>query len=287
MAVGFSNLTSLVDAQIADGKYQISSFRKVSAIATTAGTWADLSMSTGNPKPNYYVGPELESTVLNGNNGVYHGQNVGVDSSKHLSRLTMMCVTAAGAPSSYQLLDYLLFYPLIDMDVTDPQDLVNSVPLPRYSTGAGVKAMLVATNPYVGGQTYTISYTNSDGVAGRTSIAMVSNTATTIGTLISGSSAVDNSYGPFIALQAGDTGIRSVEQITFSGSNGGLATLVLVKPLANTIIRERTAPVEVDYFKDTISMPRIYDGAYLNFIVLPMNSLATVPILGDATFIWS
>lgn len=282
---GFRNVSHLVDSEL-NGAVQYSSFRKVPSIATTARTWADLSMATGNPKPNYYVGAELTATALNSNNGIYHGQAVSPQT-KVLKEIMIQSPTAAAAPAAYMLLDYILFYPLIDMDVTDPQDLDNTTTLPRYSTGQGVQAMLVATNPYVGGATYTISYTNQAGVSGRTSIASVSNTTTNIATLISGSSAVANSVGPFIPLQAGDSGIRSVQSITFSSSNGGLAALVLVKPLANIYLRETTAPHERNYLFDIPSLPVIQDGAYLNFIVNPSASLAAGVITGAVTFVWS
>lgn len=282
---GFYNVANLVDRELG-GAFQVSSFRKVPSIATTAGTWADLSMATGNPKPNYYVGAELESTVLSGNNGIYHGQNAS-PGTKIMKEFMIQTPSAAAVPITIKLLDYVMFYPLIDMDVTDPQDFVNSITLPRYTDGKGLQAMLVATNPYVGGATYTISYTNQDGVAGRTSVASVSNTSTNISTLISGGSAVVNSVGPFIPLQAGDYGIRSVQSITFNASNGGLAALVLVKPLANIYLREITAPNERNYLFDIPALPVIQDGAYLNMIALPNASLAASVLTGIATFVWS
>lgn len=52
---------------IQEGKQQISSFRKVSSQASTAGTWIDFSIASGNPSPNFYPGTELTATVLDGN----------------------------------------------------------------------------------------------------------------------------------------------------------------------------------------------------------------------------
>lgn len=287
MPVGFSNITKMVDAQVSEGKIQYSTFRKVPANTTQAGTWADMSMAPGNPRPNYYVGAEMEATLFNGNYGIYHGQDVGSSSSKHLSKFMMLSTTAIGAPTAHLLMDYLLFYSFIDMDSTDPQDFINSVSLPRYADGRGVKAMLVAVGAYIGGAQFYITYTNSDGVAGRVSKTMTSNTAARVSTLVTGGDNGSGRYGPFIALQEGDVGIRSVEQITFTSPNGGLAALVLVYPLANHHITELTAAAEQDFFINMPSMPRVYDGAYLNFITLATGSLASVPLLGDATFIWS
>lgn len=283
---GFTNVSHFVDCELSGG-FQMSSFRKVPAITTTAGVWADLSMAPGNPSPNYYVGAELESTVLNANKGIYHGQNVGSSSTKVLKELMIQSPTAGAAVATYLLCDYLMFYPLVDMDVTDPQEFNNTLTLPRYSTGAGVRAFLVATNPYIGGATVNINYTNQDGVAGRVSPNLVTNTATNIATLVSGGQSLGNSVGPFLPLQSGDTGIRSVQSITFSASNGGLAALVLCRPLARIHLREVTAPHEKNYLVDSPSLPIIQDGAYLNFLILPSATILSANIQGLATFVWS
>lgn len=45
---------------------------------------------------------------------------------------------------------------------------------------------VVAQYPYIGGVNFSVSYTNSDGVAGRTTGNINMNTATSIGTFIHG-----------------------------------------------------------------------------------------------------
>lgn len=52
---GFRNLRELTDAQDA-GAYLYASWRKQATQTTGAGIWFDLSMSPGNPAPNYYIG---------------------------------------------------------------------------------------------------------------------------------------------------------------------------------------------------------------------------------------
>lgn len=259
-------------------------FRKVPAIATTTPHWTDLSLAPGNPKPNYYVGAELTSTVLDGTYGMFHGGAVS-PKTKHLHKL-LIGSTSASAAGAYYLLDYLAFYPLVDMDSTDEQALVNSVALPRYTDGLGVQAMLVATNPYLGGAGFFITYTNERGESGRQSQYEVSNLATYIGTVIhSGGTAT--SGGPFIRLQRGDRGIQSVQSVTFMAPNGGLAALVLAKPLANFVINGNTAFAEHDFLMMKPTLPRILDGAYLNMIVNPLGSMAAVPLTGVITTIWN
>ena len=120
-------------AGIQEGKQQISSFRKVSSQASTAGTWVDLSMASGNPSPNFYSGVSLTATTLDGNKGIYHGSDTEL--TKVLTDLQVITVSAGAVPITLQLCDYLLFYPQIDMDSVDEQFMDNSTTLPRYSDG--------------------------------------------------------------------------------------------------------------------------------------------------------
>lgn len=268
-----------------EGQNWESSFRKVPALASTRGIWSDLSSSPGNPKPNYFVGAELTATALDGTLGMYHGGNVS-PATKRLHKILIGSSSSGVAPATFMLCDYLLFYPLVDMDSTDEQTLTNVTTLPRYEDGLGVQAMLVATNPYIGGAYFHINFTNSDGESGRMSNPMLSNTATYIGTLIQ-SGIIAGTTGPFIRLQQGDRGIRSVQSITFYAPNGGLAALVLVKPLAVISLQETTAFAEWDFLSMKPTLPKIYDGAYLNLICCPNGSFASAPIMGSMQVIWN
>ena len=87
--------------------------------------------------------------------------------------------------------DYLLFYPQVDMDSVDPQAMDNTVTLPRYESGDGVRMFVVAQYPYIGGVGFSITYTNQVGVTGRTTGNITMNTATTIASFIHGNSTPD------------------------------------------------------------------------------------------------
>jgi hypothetical protein len=281
-----TGLKSLIDNAYKDGRNVYTTIRKVSAIASVAGYWVDMSMAPGNPTANFYVGAELESTIPTNwyKKGIWHGGAVS-PGKKFLHKLNLLGTTAVLAPAPFILCDYLMYYPLIDMDSTDTQTFVNSLTIPRYTDGVGVKAFLVATNPYVGGAKFQISYTNSNGVSGRISQLNTTNTSTFIGTLVNSNTAGVLNFGAFIELAAGDIGIRSIESITFYAPNGGLATLVLAFPITYTMTREATAWAEFDFIKDKPELPRIYDDAYLNLLVMPGGTIAAIPLLGEVTTI--
>lgn len=294
MADGFARVRNITDSCYGEGKNWESSWQKTPALASTQTIWSDLSTAPGNPKPNYYVGAELAATRMGGSDangaylissqGIYHGGDVSPNS-KHLHKVLIGARSATLIPAKFYLLDYLLFYPLVDMDSTDTQTLINTATLPRYTTGAGVQAFLVATNPYIGGAKFFITYVNQDG-AERNSVVEVSNTSTFIGSLLHSGTA-GTSGGPFIRLFGRDTGVRSITSITFLSSNGGLAALVLAKPLAVLSVPEITAYCEWDFLAMKPTLPRIYDGAYLNMLICPNGSMATIPINGSLSVIWN
>ena len=281
------NTKQLIDAEL-EGRVRQYVWRKTPSQASTAGIWFDTSMSPGNPPAQYYIGSILSSTVLarSTDGGLYHGANVS-PSTKYLRSITTMTSTATALPMPMILCDYLMVYPFVDMSVTDQQDMTNTNVLTRYTDGKGVQVMAVLTNAGVGGQSFFFTYTNSDGVSGRTSQTVQMNTATAIGSIITSSvSTVNQSGNPFIGLQAGDSGVQSIQSVTMLGADVGLFALVLVKPLLWTAINEITAPYEKDALLIGGDIPRIYDDAFLGFLALPRGTLAATALIGDIKVVW-
>lgn len=261
--------------------------RKVPSQVTTAGIWFDLNLSPGNPKPFYYASPPGEAATLDASQGgVFHGANVS-PYKKYLRRMLLKSGSATGLPLNLILCDYLMYYPFIDMGETEDQPLVNTFTLPRYTSGDGVQIMAVLVAAGSGGQTFRVTYTNSQGVSGRQTVVTIMNTATAIGTIITSQTANAAASGAFLPLQGGDNGVRSIESVQMiSGPDVGLFTLVLVRPIVNSCILEQTAPVEKDFLSLEGYMPEIENGAYLNFIVLPNGSLSGVNIYSEFLFSW-
>lgn len=287
---GFANARQMADAQDA-GNYLYASFRKQPTQATGVGVWFDLSMSPGNPAPNYYIGspgvfvPLKQST----DGGLRHGGNVSPER-KFLRKLSVQTAAGAMLPATFKLLDYIGFYGFIDESVLDEQFLDNATPLPRHTDGAGVQLMPVVVAGQTGGQPFTVSYTNQDGVAGRVTGSVRMSTQANNGTILCSQNggATYPHAGPFLPLQGSDSGVRSVESVTIGGTGDvGLFALVLVKPLAGIGVFEITAASETDFLLDTATLPVIEDDAYLNFIAMSVGSMASAPIIGIIETTWS
>ena len=284
------SISDLAQTEV-DGKVHRAVWRKVPTQTTASGFWFDLSLSPGIPKPQYYIGAELTATQLTrSNNGsINHGQNVST-STKYLRQLSAMATVATPLPLRLILEDNLLFYPLVDESLgAEVQLMDNTLTLPRYTNGVGVQIKAVVTNPHATGGTafsFSCSYTNSAGVSGRTTPAVTLSTQFVAGTVISSSPAQLNSSGPYLPLQSGDIGVRSIESVTMTGSEVGLMTLVLCKPIAEGEIQTINAPFFVDYMTDELDSPIIYDDACLNWLCLPRGTLAANNLFGTIKTAW-
>ena len=269
------------------GQSHYRSWRKVPTQTTASDIWFDLSMSPGNPVPQYYAASPLEAIALarSTDGGLDHGPNV-TGYTKHLHKFLSLTTTATAAPLPMILCDYLMYYPFIGMDAGE-QTMTNDVTLPRYTDGAGVQVMAVEVASQVGGASFFITYTNSAGVTDRVSPTVTCNTQTVNGTIITSAPVTAGTAGPFIPLASGDTGVRSIEKIEFLSGDVGLISLVLVKPLASHSIYDITAPSETDFLIDKGILPVIENDAYLNMIVHPVGTLAAAPIIGEIQTFWS
>lgn len=285
---GFSSVRAIVDAENG-GQGKLASWRKAPTQTTGAGIWFDLSMSPGNPVPNYYIGtpgafvPLKRST----DGGLDHGGLVS-PAKKMLRQFTALTPTAAATPLPIILCDYLGHYPFMDESVTDEQFVDNTNAPTRWLDDKSVQIMPVVVAGQTGGQTFTVKYTNQDGVSGRITEPHLMTTQAVNGTILCSSGAAANSRGPFMTLQAGDTGVRYIESITFGGIGDiGLCALVLVRPIASFSIRGIDAPTEADYLEDAPQLPIIPDDAYLNMICLPSGTLSGAAIHGLIEVAWN
>jgi hypothetical protein len=282
--MGFRNVAAYAAAPDM-GAHQIGMFRKLPA-AGLSSFWADLSMAPGTPVPNYYASAPLVAARLDAERGLFHGAPVA-PAKKHLRNVVLMTSTAAIGVAQYVLCDYLLYYPFIDMDAAGEEQVMdNAVALPRYSDGAGVRAFMVTLAPSIGGGQFFVTYTNQDGATGRQTPVQFCPAASQIGGLVA---TTQNAGGhkPFIDLAPGDTGMRAIESVTFLSAQGGLAALVLCRPLATIVTREAGTPREVESIKDVPISATVEDGAYLNFLVgTPLGALGGSTIAGYAEFVW-
>ena len=279
-----NNLKDIVD-NIEEGKYGISTWRKSPSGVTPTGLWYDLSMAPGNPVPQYYASTPLIGITMSKRDLGINYYSGSLTQSTYIKSFTVMANAATAIPMPFMLLDYLIFYPFTDDGTTDEQ-IVSGSPT-RYTDGEGVQIMAISVAGRTGGQTFSVTYVNQDGVEGRQTVVATQNTTSITGNIVTSDAATLGSSGPFLTLQQGDSGVRRIQSVTMGNVDVGLMTLVLVKPIFGSQIAEITAPVEKDFILDTgLLLHEIKSDAYLNLICLPKGTLAATALHGTLETFW-
>lgn len=297
---GFRTVKAWANSE-AEGRSWLSFFRKVPAsTATIAGQWFDYSTAAGVPVPNYYASTPLVAATLDAREGIYIPEQL---TTRFLKKSIIMSAAASVTSTANQnqplmLLDYLLYYPFIDLDAAGEEQVMdNTVTLPRYADGIGVQAMLVAQAPTVGGGSFTVKYVDTND-AEQTSVTTFCAAAQPSGALVSG---IGNAAGlaPFLPLGAGIRGIKQINSMTMAVANGGLAAIVLVRPLEMSYAREEcrrptSSPAEsfgdaaeIERVRGKAGAPEVKAGAFLGWIGKGVaGSVASAPLVGMIETFW-
>lgn len=284
------------------GRFHVTTFRKqVASAATVANDFVDYTYFAGNPVANFYASSPLEAAHVEANKGI-HLRDVGA--SQYVKDFCVMTAarSATGTTNQNQRLlvcDYLMYYPFIDTDaIGEQQDLIQTVTLPRYETEGG-QIMCVAQSASSTVGTFTISYTNQDGVAGRTTQVTYTKAVGGGGVIVTSSTSAVAGSLLFVGLQGGDSAARSAESVTFTGAGGGLMAIVIVRPIFHTLAtqecrRTTTGNLEsygaATHMEALIHMPinEVKQGAVLGVVGLGnAGSLASSILTGVLTTQWS
>lgn len=294
--MAIQSFKALVDAE-QNGQTFFGGFRKVPNASTGQGTWFDTTLSPGNPLPFYYASTPLIGAPIGqaANGGIVHNQPVASLGYKTYLKTLNVNVSASGGGVNgvMILMDYLFYYPFIDTGITDPQTLDNTASLTRYTSGQGVSVMAVQLAGLLGtgNPTFRFTYINQSGVL-QTSPTQTCGSGSIVGELATGnnnqiSTSTPNSNYPFLALAPGDTGIRSVQSVTFDTADIGLLAFVLVKPLEQIVARETGSAAERTPVIDFFDLPVIEDNAYLSFLVnTGLVGASAAPFFGTIQTVW-
>lgn len=299
--MGFKNVREVATADDA-GQVWITSFSKRVATATTvASGLIDYLYHAGTPPANFYASAPYVSAVVDASRGIRVPQVA--PKTQHLKSITTMSNAASATTTSSQrqrliLADYLLYYPFIDTDaIGEEQTMENTIALPRYGYGQVIAVSQSAASTT---GTFKITYTNQDGVPGRVSQPTFTISSLTGGGQVATIGLASGGYHPYIALQTGDYGVRSIESCTFTAAGGGLMALVIVKPLFTHIVtqecrRTTTGNLEsygaadkYDALIHQAGSPQIKDGAVLGiFGQAYAGSLASSTLVGLLETHWN
>lgn len=277
---GFRNLTEWVDAYEAGQTWSVILRKGGTAGVNEVGRWIDWMYLGGSPAANYYASSPLVAAIVDSGLRPYlPSVSPAKQFIKTLEVVTLgvNSTTATGATSNWILLDYLLYYPFIDLTaVGEVQLMDNAVAIPRYMDGKGVQIMLVgqSATAAVSNGRLTITYINQDGIEHTTPVFYICSTSFAGELCIIHTSS--GTAQPFVPLALGDTGVRSITSVSMELDGGGIAAVVLVRPLhkdfnADMAHRNTSTALAYGSFAQTEfalqkNPIQIMDGAHLGFI---------------------
>lgn len=282
-----------------DGRFHSQRFIKTGAGQANDTRWQDWSFQAGQPAYDPRIGTTCTFTpVVATKNDAIWFPDISPGMERKLHKLTMYTKASNNNQLSvdFVLYDLVGYYPLIDGDSTEPQDMDNTLSLPRYATGEGVKLVVVShVSPAVQGGAMLLDYTDSDGVDRQINTGVSLNGINTV------CSAAINSpltqIGPLaVGLGTGVKGIQRVNRVTYTTAPGGLHCLYLIRPLAQFMLVQdvlvqgqyEKSAVEIDFaLKDGWRMPDIKDGAHLSFFYRANGSGRSNSFFGMADFVWN
>lgn len=282
-----------------EGRVHTQMFNKTtSSVPSAHNTWLWGGIGTGNPGADPVVGTALTFTpriVTNQNFGVYTGPTPPSGQTKHVVFAEVRAVTSSNVFLYENMLwfDLLGFYPLIDGSSADLQEMDNTLSLPRYADGDGVRAIImtyVAASTGVGQG--TMVYVGADGVERSTSVRCQS--TSNLGSM-STSARTATAEAAWIPID-NSKGIRSIKNIQWDVAQpGGYYAIMLVRPLFNFVVggavlagTTNAYPVSDKCFscRNGALYPRILDGAALNFIWRHSGGGNATAFFGHLTFAW-
>lgn len=294
--MSFSSYDSLI-AACTSGSRLILPWQKSPTTAPVANNWYHMWPVGGQPGAGTYTGTLLQWTPTSDttSGALYHGGNVST-ATKHLLYLMAMATGSSSPPPLIMIIDQVGFYPLTQSASQQSFDNSGNGAPSRYTSAgqSGLQVMLVATA--LGGSTSssisTLTYLNQSGsshtMPTSPSVSVTVSAAaptTTLGARVLTSFGTVGA-GPFIPLQAGDTGVQQLTNITFSAANTGNEALVLCKPLALLPIPTASVPVERDLVTQIVNLERVYDGACLAFVILFPTATSNIVFAGQIDVAW-
>lgn len=260
---GYATLAEIVSA-LGGEDYQRSDFTE-SLAAAASGVWNTTIRATGMPGPmvNPSAGLAGATAVSKATAGAFFFNGKAAGQKNHVLTALML---RGSTSSTYSPHMYILVDRLAHANVSIVQASGNFAPnidgTARLASGEGAQIFCeVTTALSAASNTFSLTYTNQDGVTGKTT-PFVSTVA---------SAQLDRTpYANWLwlPLAAGDWGVRSIQQWALSsGTATGNINIALMKPVlwlpTPGIL---SVPTERDYFLQHLHLREFHDSACLHWI---------------------
>ena len=191
----------------------------------------------------------------------------------YLSHFSMSTIEG---PTSFSIYDRVYAASGFDGTVTSAQTITSMPALTRPgATGLGLQIVLeYYTSPVGTAQAVTVQYTNSAGVAGRSTKSVTMANTTRAGGLT------------FLTLQDGDRGVSSIQSVTVgttTGTAGNFGVALYNPVLINQKLSGQSGAISLD-FGDT-KLPIISDSAHLILTITQTTQASASSMVGTIKLI--
>lgn len=268
---GFTSYQEIVAAQQAGNVKTFDFYRSALLAPTTGnGTWQSLFFAgaTNERPPGGSTPPGIPGTTYSN-----YVQSMTFPTVAPKRKFITKVGAIATQPVTLMFFDLLYAVSGLEFDVNYT---LNTPTLPRYADGLGVQAWVEAASGTNNVSTRISSYTNENGVAGRSGASLQAvQLLTAYATLMFGA----------LPLQAGDRGIRTIQ--TVAGTTPATTAsynLLLVKPLLMIPISQNLW-FERDLALQSMLLPEILDGASICMAIQVSNAAATT-VQGQLEVTW-
>ena len=259
--MAISSMDQLVAAMTASTAQNIT-FNKTSSATEGSGTFFDLCQTAGIP------GAMATPDAASSGGTSYTGSSAGglaftAPSAGQSTYLASFSVTGT-VPGNFYLIDRLWACRGLSGTASATTSVTGMSNITRYSSGVGCEIWYwCITAPSGGGSgTMTVSYTNSDGVSGRTC------------TIVIGAGTPPPSTGQCVvgSLQAGDKGVQSIQSVTNTSVSftGGSHGLFVARRLVTAPIASPSVGASLDGLRT--GLQQVDTNACLNFLLLCSNT---------------
>lgn len=286
------NLSDTV-AAYEEGRFHIQRFYKAANANAGDGRWLDWAQASGQPAYDARIGVagQFNPIIATKNDAIYF-PDIPEGQERRLKRIVLR-TQASGisqATTDALLYDLVGVYPLIDGDSTDVQEFTNDDPLPRYTTGDDVIAVLVNhVAPMVASCSGILTYTSPGGIERTTTFGVCLGG---VGNVVSTARNV-TSFGALSLPMNGGRGFKAINSIQFDSAPGGLFAIYMIRPLMTiqnndgALTAEKIATEKFLAINHAWHYPKIRDGAHLGFFLRANGGSRTfASVYGYLEFIW-
>ena len=290
-----------IEAALANGQGWKSEFYKnnTAGAGSLTGLWYDMYPNQGNPPPpsSPYSGTALTARAFtDAMPGCIRSGTPAGSAFKQLAHISAQINSSSTVLLFYDrcaAYDNCLFSASL-------QNMVNTIPSPRYVTngdggmqigcesitGTGVGPVTLAALDYINDQGSSASVpiqTNHVSVVPSRSAFSATYGAELVCPYCTNAAGTS---GAWIELAAGDMGVQSITDITWSAADGtNTYSLFLARELAVSVIPNSATYWEADQITGFMNYERIHDGAYISFMEWCTQGSAAAT--GRLEFVWS